>query len=202
VNGAGILNRWMKRTLAGADGSLDYEDMNELAAGVAPGCGGLVILPYGNGAERTLENRNLGASLHGLDLNLHNRAHLLRAAQEGIVFALAYGLEIMRDMGMRVETLRAGEANMFLSPLFREAFANVNGTLLELYDTDGAQGAARGAGLGAGIYASTAEAFTGLRLTREVEPDPVLREAYKEAYARWRRTLQDRLEGDMEVQHG
>jgi xylulokinase len=202
VNGAGILNRWMKRTLAGADGGLDYEDMNELASGVAPGCGGLVVLPYGNGAERTLENRNLGASLHGLDLNLHTRAHLLRAAQEGIVFALVYGLEIMHGMGMRVETVRAGEANMFLSPLFREAFANSTGTVLELYDTDGAQGAARGAGLGAGIYASTAEAYTGLRMTRAVEPDALLHDAYMEAYSRWRRTLQDRLDGDLEVQHG
>ncbi len=105
-------------------------------------------------------------------------------------------------MGMRVETLRAGEANMFLSPLFREAFANVNGTVLELYDTDGAQGAARGAGLGAGIYTSTAEAFTGLRMTRAVEPDAALRDAYMDAYGLWRRTLQDSLDGDLEVEHG
>ncbi|MEW6552856.1 MAG: FGGY family carbohydrate kinase [Actinomycetota bacterium] len=202
VNGTGILNRWLKNNLAGADGGLGYDGMNEMAAGVAPGAGGLVVLPYGNGAERTLENRNLGASVHGLDLNLHTRAHLLRAAQEGIVFALAYGMEIMRDMGVRVKTVRAGEANMFLSPLFREAFANVSGAALELYDTDGAQGAARGAGLGAGIYADAAEAYTGLRRTRTVEPEAPLRDAYLEAYARWRETLQERLDRDLEVQHG
>lgn len=189
VNGAGILNQWLKANLAASGGPLDYRAMNEAAASAPAGCEGLVMLPYGNGAERTLGNRDIGASIHGLDLNIHTRAHLLRAAQEGIVFALGYGLEIMRGMGMRVDAVRAGEANMFLSPTFREAFAAATGAAVELYDTDGSQGAARGAGLGAGIYRDMEEAFVGLRRPRVIEPDPALTEAYVEAYARWREAL-------------
>ena len=148
VNGTGILNSWLKHNT----GTIDYPEMNALAEKAPVGSDGLVILPYGNGAERTLENRNIGASIHGLNFNMHNRSHLLRAAQEGIVFALNYGLEIMRRSGVKVKTVRAGNANMFLSPLFGEAFATVTGSVVELYNTDGSQGAARGAGIGAGIY--------------------------------------------------
>lgn len=190
VNGAGILNRWMRDNLFGAGEPGAYGIMNELAAAVPPGCEGLVLLPYGNGAERTLENRDIGASLHGLDLNLHTRAHLARAAQEGVAFALNLGLEIVRGMGLEAGTVRVGEANMFLSPVFREAFTNVTGAVLELYDSDGSQGAARGAGLGAGIYGNVEEAFRGLRRTGVVEPEPRLSSAYAESYARWRETLE------------
>ncbi len=202
VNGTGILNRWLKRNLAMPGRAVDYGDMNELAASAPVGSDGLAVLPYGNGAERTLENRNPGASIHGLDFNLHTRAHLLRAAQEGIVFALVYGMEIMRDMGMEVETARAGYANMFRSPLFADAFAAATGAALEIYETDGAQGAARGAGLGAGIYGKDEEAFAGLKLLRIVEPDEKSCGAYEEAYARWRDILTGVLERTREAEDG
>ncbi|HEV58805.1 MAG TPA: carbohydrate kinase, partial [Phycisphaerales bacterium] len=140
---------------------------------------------------RMLANRNIGASLHGLNFNVHTRAHVLRAAQEGIVFALNYGLDIMRQMGVRVRTVRAGKANMFLSPLFASAFATVTGSTVELYNTDGSQGAARGAGLGAGIYASPTEAFTGLKKLDTVEPDAATTETYADAYDVWKSTLED-----------
>jgi len=143
LNGTGILNSWLKHNFVAGEG-IDYEQMNEMAAQVPVGSDGLVILPYGNGAERTLENRNIGASAHGWNFNVHKKAHFLRAAQEGIVFALNYGLEIMRDMGIELKTVKAGNANMFLSPLFGEAFATVTQASVELYNTDGSQGAARG----------------------------------------------------------
>ncbi len=189
VNGAGILNRWLKGLLAGPRRSPGYAEMNGLAATAPPGSSGLLMLPYGNGAERTLGNRDVGASLHGLNFNLHTRAHLLRAAQEGVAFALNYGLEIMRGMGMEADKARAGEANMFLSPLFREIFAAVTGATLEIYDTDGAQGAARGAGIGAGLYRDVEEAFSGLRLVGATEPAGDLVQIYGETYARWRERL-------------
>ncbi len=194
VNGTGILYRWLKRSLGGAEG-WGYPLMNELAASVPVGAQGLVFLPYGNGAERTLKNRDPGASLHGLDLNLHGREHVLRAAQEGIAFALRYGMEIMEGMGFRLERVRAGLTNMFLSPVFREAFAAVSGVELELYETDGAQGAARGAGLGAGLYRDAEEAFTGLVKAVEVRSDGSLEKAYVEAYGRWRKKLEAVLQG-------
>jgi len=188
LNGTGILNSWLKHNFVAGQG-LDYEQMNALAAEVPVGCDGLVILPYGNGAERTLENRNIGASVHGWNFNMHKRAHFLRAAQEGIVFALNYGLGIMRDMGIRLTTVRAGNANMFLSPLFSEAFATITGATVELYNTDGSQGAARGAGIGAGIYKGPEDAFEGLQPVKTIEPNAKLAQAYQEAYKRWENVL-------------
>jgi len=192
LNGTGILNSWLKHNFVGGAG-LDYEQMNELAAEVAVGSDGLVILPYGNGAERTLENRNIGASVHGWNFNIHKKAHFLRAAQEGIVFALNYGLGIMRDMGIELETVKAGNANMFLSPLFAEAFATITGATVELYNTDGSQGAARGAGIGAGIYKGADDAFVGLEPVKSVEPNQKLAAAYQEAYGRWEDVLKKQL---------
>ena len=185
VNGTGILNSWLKHNLMTLQGTgASYDQMNDLASSAPVGSDGLVVLPYGNGAERTLENRNIGASIQGLDLNRHDRAHLLRAAQEGIVFALRYGLEIMEGMGLSIGTVRAGAANMFLSPLFAEAFATISGAAVELYNTDGSQGAARGAGIGAGIY-SLESAFEGLDTVSVIEPNPDLEGPYRDAYQRW-----------------
>jgi xylulokinase len=163
--------------------------MNELAARAPVGSDGLLVLPYGNGAERTLENRDVGGSFRNLSLTRHAPEHLLRAANEGIVFALRYGLDVMRGMGARVSVVRAGNANLFLSPLFASLFATVSGAAVELYDTDGSQGAARGAGVGAGIYHGPSEAFRGLVCVRRVEPDHGLRGPYAEIYARWLQEL-------------
>jgi xylulokinase len=190
VNGTGILNSWLKHTIAGG---LDYPQMNELAATAPIGSNGLVILPYGNGAERTLANRNIGAHIHNLNFNTHTASHLLRAGQEGIVFALNYGIEIMRAMGITIKTVRAGDANMFLSPLFGEAFAAVAETVVELYNTDGAQGAARGAGVGAGVYKGFADAFVGLKATRTIEPNKNCVSAYQQAYRQWLAVLESQL---------
>ncbi|MCD6393830.1 MAG: carbohydrate kinase [Planctomycetes bacterium] len=191
LNGTGILNSWLKHNIAKA--GEDYPQMNEQAATVPVGSDGLVILPFGNGAERTLENNDIGASIHNMNFNTHTNAHLLRAAQEGIVFALNYGLDIMRDMGIEIKTVRAGSANMFLSPLFASAFATVTGAGVELYNTDGSQGAARGAGVGAGVYKDFAEAFTGLKKTKTIEPDTALQGQYAEAYRNWHNVLEKQL---------
>jgi len=192
LNGTGILNSWLKHNFVAGEG-LDYEQMNDLAAQVPVGSDGLVILPYGNGAERTLENRNIGASVHGWNFNVHKKAHFLRAAQEGIVFALNYGLGIMREMGIQLTTVKAGNANMFLSPLFAEAFATVTQATVQLYNTDGSQGAARGAGIGAGVYKGPDEAFVGLEPVKTIEPNDKLSSAYQQAYAKWEEALKQQL---------
>jgi xylulokinase len=191
INGTGILNSWLKHNAADAVG---YEQMNELAGQAPVGSDGLVVLPYGNGAERTLDNRDLGALVCGLNFNVHSRAHLLRAAQEGIVFALNYGLKIMRGVGVEVKTVRAGNANMFLSPLFAEAFATVTESVVELYNTDGSQGAARGAGIGAGVYKKMQDAFVGLQPVKTIEPNEKLKPAYRAAYEKWEGVLKCELE--------
>ncbi|MFM1969380.1 MAG: hypothetical protein RL152_757 [Bacteroidota bacterium] len=187
INGTGILNSWMQKNVF--QGS-SYPEMNSLAAATPIGAEGLLCYPFGNGAERVLENKSPGAMINKLDFNRHTKAHLARAAQEGIVFSLCYGIEIMVAMGLKINTVRAGKANMFLSPLFAEAFANTTGATVELFNTDGAQGAARAAGVGAGYYANTDESFKGLKVLERIEPNEALQKSYKDAYANWLQHLQ------------
>lgn len=187
VNGTGILNSWMKNQMMAS--KLSYDEMNHLAAEVPAGSGGVVVIPFGNGAERTLNNQDVGGHIHGLQFNTHTNQHVLRAVQEGIVFALKYSFDIMQEMGMQINTVKAGKANMFLSPVFREAFANTTGATVELYNTDGSVGAARGAGVGAGVYDNFQQAFSQLKKVETLEPNARLRSAYAAAYERWYETL-------------
>lgn len=187
INGTGILNSWLKRNLA-LDG-MSYNDMNNLAAQSTIGANGVSIIPFGNGAERVLENKEVNCSIHGINFNVHNKADLLRAAQEGIVFSYEYGMEIMKEMGMNIHLIRAGYANMFLSPLFAQTLASVSGATIELFNTDGAAGAAKGAGMGAGIYASNDEAFGSLEKLLVIEPESDKENQYREAYQRWKELI-------------
>jgi xylulokinase len=194
VNGTGCCYRWLQHeTTSFGKKKLDYPAMNAAAASVPVGSAGLCMLTFGNGAERTLQNRDIGASLHNLNFNVHTRAHLMRAAQEGIVFALKYGIDAMSSAGVQVNDVCAGDANLFLSPLFREAFATVTGATVELYDTDGAQGAARGAAFGAGQYANLREAFAGLKSKATIEPNASEQAAYQAAYQRWLEILESQI---------
>lgn len=190
VNGTGILNAWVHRNITP---DISYAAMNDLAATVPIGSEGVTIIPFGNGAERVLENKEIGCSVNGVNFNKHNKAHLVRAAQEGIVFSFCYGMEIMQQMGMNIQKIHAGKANMFLSPLFRDTLAGVSGATIELYDTDGSVGAAKGAGMGAGIYKDNNEAFATLDKLQVIEPDEANRDAYLSAYAAWKETLQKKL---------
>ena len=182
INGTGILNSWMKRNVAPE--GISYAEMNDLAATAPIGSAGVSILPFGNGAERMLENKEVGSSIHGVNFNVHNKAHLLRAAQEGIVFSFKYGIEVMEQMGMNVNKIHAGHANMFLSPIFRETLAGVTGAVIDLYDTDGSVGAAKGAGIGAGIYKDNSEAFATLEKLAVIEP--ARQDEYAQAYELWK----------------
>ncbi|MCD8202270.1 MAG: carbohydrate kinase [Prevotella sp.] len=192
INGTGILNAWVRRTVAPE--GISYSDLNDFAASVPVGSDGVTIIPFGNGAERVIENREIGCSIHGVNFNKHNKAHIVRAAQEGIVFSFCYGMEIMRQMGMDIHKIHAGKANMFLSPLFRDTLANVSGATIELYETDGSVGAAKGAGMGCGIYKDNNEAFASLKKLAVVEPDEKQHDCYQSAYERWKETLRQSLE--------
>jgi xylulokinase len=201
INGTGILNRWIRDLTgnnmaglvggAGSSSRWDYARLNQEAAGIRPGSDGLSILPFGNGAERILNNRMIGAQIQGIDLNHHTAAHIYRAGQEGIAFAFRYGLDIMRENGMSPSVIRAGKANMFLSGVFTEAFVNATNVPVELYDCDGSVGAALGAGIGAGIFASPKEAFAGRKPLRWVAPDKA--SEYDVLYGRWKEVLERQL---------
>ena len=193
INGTGILNSWIKRNVAPQ--GISYEQMNELAAQVPVGCQGVSILPFGNGAERMLSNKEVGCTVHGLNFNVHNQAHLVRAAQEGIVFSFKYGIDLMEQLGIPVRMIHAGRANMFLSPIFRDTLAGVTGATIELFDTDGSVGAAKGAGMGVGIYKDNTEAFATLDRLQVIEPDIHACDAYAEAYHRWKQHLETTMQG-------
>jgi len=186
INGTGILNSWLQKNIFN---NKPYPEINQIASSIPVGAEGLLCYPFGNGAERVLENKNPGALLKNLHFNQHSNAHLARAAQEGIVYALFYGMEIMMRMGLTLNTIRAGKANMFLSNVFAEAFSNTTGAVIELFNTDGAQGAARAAGIGAGIFKSEKEAFEGLKMLQKIEPNKTLQDQYAAAYQNWKNQL-------------
>ncbi len=188
VNGTGSMYRWLRQELLG--GKFSYEELNVLAEKSPVGAEGLTVLPFGNGAERMLGNRDLGASFHGLDLVRHMTPHVCRAVQEGIVFALGYGFGTLRQLGIVPRVIRAGQANMFQSEVFCQTFAEVTGAELQLFNTDGAQGAARGAGIGAGIYTGIEEAFLSLQQVRSYSPGTW---KLKDAAGRWNEALQKQL---------
>jgi xylulokinase len=190
LNGTGILNSWLRREFFSTE---SYQSMNKGASQTAPGAEGIFCYPFGNGAERILENKNPGAQITGLDFNRHNKYHLARAAQEGIVFSLLYGAEIMQQMGLNLKQFRAGYANMFLSDLFSQTFANGSQCPVELYNSDGAFGAARGAGFGNRYYPQFNDCFRGMEVIRRVDPDKNAAEQLKEIYGQWKIGLEKSL---------
>lgn len=188
INGTGILNSWLKKNTGAG---LTYPQMNDIAASVDPGSDGLFILPFGNGAERMLRNRDIGASVHGLNFNIHGQGHLYRAAQEAIAYSFRFGLEIMKETGINPTVIRAGESNMFLSKVFRDILSSLTSTVITLYNTDGSVGAARGAGIGCGYFKSEQDAFEGLQVTGSSEPDNQLSMIYDAKYMEWLEILQN-----------
>jgi len=183
INGTGILNSWIRKNILPP--GISYDEMNKMASGIPAGSGGISVLPFGNGAERMLGNREIGSMVSGINFNFHTAAHLVRAAHEGVAFAFKYGMDIMNSIGIEPGIIRAGYANMFLSPVFRETLANVSEATIEMFDTDGSQGAARGAGIGIGYYASPGEAFSGLKRRMIVEPSKDAVGQSNEAYMNW-----------------
>lgn len=189
INGTGIQYSWLKNRLF-KDRAMEYERMNDMAGTVPIGSDGVTVLPFGNGPERSLGDLDLGARVNGIAFNRHSASTIIRAAQEGIAFSLNYGLNIMKNMGLEIETIRVGHDNMFRSPVFREAFVNTTETAVELYETDGSIGAAIGAGIGAGIYKNREEAYSGLKKVGTIEPEPGLVPEYREASGRWEEKLE------------
>jgi xylulokinase len=190
INGTGISNSWIRKLTGERD--LSYEKMNLLAASVPVGSKGLSVLPFGNGAERIFRDKDLGASIHGLNFNTHSKPEMFRAVQEGVAFSFMYGIGIMQSLGIQPRVLRAGAANMFLSPVFCKTLASVADVQIELYNTDGAQGAARAAAVGAGLVPSAKEAFRGLSLVQRIEPETNNAD-YLQAYNSWLELLKQLL---------
>ncbi|MCS4227255.1 xylulokinase [Sphingobacterium sp. BIGb0165] len=188
INGTGIMNSWGRKLLGK---ELSYDQINALAATSPIGSKGLQVIPFGNGAERMLNNQLVGASVTAIDLNRHETADIMRAIQEGIAFAFRYGLDIMRENGLYPQMIRAGHANLFLSPVFRDSFVGATNVPVEVYDHDGSVGAAMGAGIGSGYYTDFREAFRSLKPVYTVEPNHV--DQYEESYQQWKEILVNKI---------
>src|SRR6185312_14007220 len=188
INGAAIMYSWAKKVCGD---SLSYKEMDQRASTIKPGSEGLFVLPFGNGAERMLENKMIDAHIENIDLNKHTKAHIFRAVQEGIAFAFRYGLDIMRENDLHPTIIRAGKANLFLSDVFMQSFVNATGVAVELYENDGSVGAALGAGVGAGIYKSNADAYANFKPLQKFEPTNL--ELYNELYHDWKKLLDAHL---------
>lgn len=191
INGTGVALSWLRRLLGKE--SIDYATLNKQASTVPVGSDGVIVLPFGNGAERMFEDREVGAQVLNLNYNVHSDRHLIRAVQEGVACSFRYGMDVMKTMGIQPAVIRAGNANMFLSPIFRESLANLTGVSIELYNTDGAQGAARGAALGATLFSSTSSAFRGLSKIQTIEPKIDQKEPHEELYSHWFKRLTDSM---------
>lgn len=188
INGTGIQYSWLRQNIL--DNRFSYDEMNDLASRVRIGADGLRCYPFGNGAERSLMNKDVRCHFSGINFNVHDKGHMIRAAQEGIVFSFRYGLDIMKSLGMDFTIVRAGNSNLFQSNVFREAFANTCKVDIEIYNTDGSQGAARGAGIGIGRYAIGDNDFPGLRVIEKHGTTRELIQHYDTAYEDWKNGLQ------------
>jgi len=184
INGTGSMYRWAKHNFAP---QASYPELNKLAATSPIGSKGLKVLPFGNGAERMLNNKYTGGQVLGIDLNLHQQADIFRAVQEGIAFSFRYGLDILRENGMQPKVIRAGRANLFLSEVFAQTFVDVTGIPVELYENDGSVGAALGAGIGAGIFKNAEDAFTQHQVIKTLNPQHS--EQYEPIYQEWKEIL-------------
>ena len=190
INGVGILYSWLKKMT----GNKDYNTMNLYANEVNIGSENLVVLPFGNGSERMLNNINLGAHFYNLNLNVHSQKHLYRAALEGIAFSFVYGAEIMKQDGIKTKVIRAGNDNLFQSKIFAETISNLLEQPIEIYSTTGAIGAARAASINNGIN-SIESLINNLNRVEYVEPK-TNNDAYNAAYQNWKKTLINKLNND------
>jgi xylulokinase len=195
INGAGIMYDWIK-TRIGQPG-ITYRDMEKAASEVRIGSNGLVILPFGNGAERILGNLNPGARIVNLELNLHRNAHFYRAGLEGIAFAFAYGAEIVKEMDINPDVIRVGNDNLFRSGIFSKTLANVLEVEIQIIDTTGALGAARAAGVAIGTFSSLEEAIQDPVIIDHIIPSKE-REASEEAYFEWLGCLDEIMDDETE----
>ncbi len=190
INGTGIQYSWLKQQIF--ENRYSYDELNSFASSVNIGSDDLLYFPFGNGAERMLRNKELSASFSGINFNLHEKNHLIRAAQEGIAFSFRYGFDIMKEIGMEFNVIRAGNSNLFQSSVFREAFVNTLNVALEIYNADGSRGAARGAGIGAGLLAES-DAVRGLKVLKSISPQNESVKLYQSAYQNWKARLKQLL---------
>tara|TARA_Y100000992_G_C21229205_1_gene474590 strand:- start:273 stop:1286 length:1014 start_codon:yes stop_codon:yes gene_type:complete len=189
INGAGIQYSWLKKML----GISDFKKMNKLASHVSVGCEGLINLPFGNGSERMLDSKNIGSHFCNLNLNLHGQGHLFRSTLEGVAFSFAYGMEIMRADGIDTKIIRAGNDNLFQSEIFSTTLSTLIGQTIEIYNTTGAIGAARAAGLEKENINQFSKSSVEYDKVSEIFPKSNT-QPYEDAYQKWKLELEQKID--------
>jgi xylulokinase len=185
INGAGIQYRWLLNNLALSS----YEEMNTLASEIPVGSDGVCLIPFGNGAERMLNNKEIGTRIVNMNLNNHHKGHICRAALEGIAFSFVYGMEILKSDGIDASVIRAGNDNLFRSEIFANTVATLIEQEIEIFNTTGAIGAARAANLHTGDFKSFEKSI--------MDNDHVMtympfkdKQPYIDAFKNWKKELE------------
>lgn len=186
INGAGIQYSWLRNQVARPNRS--YNDMERMLSCVPVGSEGVLIFPFGNGAERIFQNRNIESHIWNIEFNRHTRAHLYRAAIEGVAFAFVHGIEILKTLGITVQKLKVGDDNMFQSEVFSTTIATLLDIEIEVYNTTGAVGAALASGYGQGKYKSIDQALAPIKPVKRYRAASNAAE-YTQAYHYWKDQL-------------
>jgi xylulokinase len=167
LSAAGAL-QWYRETLAPGT---EYRDLLAEAETVAPGCDGLVFLPYLTGERCPHADPTARAAFVGLTVR-HSRGHLTRAVLEGVAFGLLDNLNLIRAEGIEPGAIRASGGGV-MSGLWLRILADVLRT--RIVTVNAVEGAAIGAAIlaavGVGFYRTAEEAcLEVVRETSVTEP--------------------------------
>jgi len=186
INGAGSQYAWIKKQIT-QDGT-SYTEMESRIEQIPVGSNGLRVIPFGNGAERMLNNKQTGAHIHNLQFHMHSRDHIVRAALEGIAFSFVYGIRLLQELGVDTNRIKVGNDNLFQSKVFSSSISNLLSCEIEMMDTTGAIGAAQASGIAIGAFESFGEAVSTVKRIKTFSPNNNT-EAYSDAYRKWENDL-------------
>jgi xylulokinase len=181
LNGAGIQYRWLHQLM----GEVGYEKLNEMAQQAPIGSNGLQVFPFGNGAERMLDNKIVNGHISNINFNIHDNNHMVRATLEGIAFAMIYGIEILKNDGVDIENLKVGNDNLFLSDVFSKTIADTLGISIQMLEATGAEGAAK-----ASISnPHQTQNNDNINITKTIKPNPKLQVESIASFEKWKTQL-------------
>ena len=181
LNGAGIQYRWLLQL----SGEVSYEKLNQMALKAPIGSNGLLVFPFGNGAERMLDNQIVNGQIRNINFNIHDNNYMVRATLEGIAFALIHGIEILKNDGVVIENLKVGNDNLFLSEVFSKTIANTLGISIQMLQATGAEGAAK-AGIAGGNGGKNDEI---IQIIKTIDPDPQCQNQSVDSFKNWQKQL-------------
>jgi xylulokinase len=201
TNTAASAERWFRDHFcaeevarAEAEGTSPYALMHQQAASIPPGAEGLFFHPYLLGERAPYWDANLRASFVGATMR-HGRAHFQRALLEGVAYSLRDCFRTIVELGLEVHDIRligGGAKSTLWSQIIADVFAR---PVIRPAGCDASFGAALLAGVGAGLFASEAEAVRACTQVRDViEPNPDGVRVYSELFPMFCRIHDDLAE--------